>query len=119
MHPILERLQKVRPSGYGKFMACCPAHEDRSPSLSVRVEDNGKVLLHCFAGCPPEDVVEAVGMRMMDLAPRDFEPTANNANLSHERMVLLVAESNRAAGKILSKDDLERERIAYLKTRGA
>ena len=119
MHPILERLQKVKTSGHGKFMACCPAHEDRSPSLSIRVADDGRVLLHCFAGCSPEAVVEAVGMRMLDLAPNGFEPSAGNVNLSHERMVLLMAEASRAAGKELSKSDLERERIAYLKTRGS
>lgn len=45
------------------YMCCCPAHEDRNPSLSVRLEGE-RVLLHCFAGCEPDDVAEAVGMPM-------------------------------------------------------
>lgn len=40
----------------------CPAHDDRSPSLSVRERD-GKVLVHCHAGCPQTDVIEALRAR--------------------------------------------------------
>lgn len=44
----------------------CPAHDDRSPSLSVDLSDSG-VLLHCHAGCPTERVVDALNLRMSDL----------------------------------------------------
>ena len=43
--------------GYG--MACCPAHDDRKPSLSVR-EKNGRLRFRCFAGCPPAKVESAL-----------------------------------------------------------
>jgi putative DNA primase/helicase len=43
-------------------MACCPAHRDRKPSLSVR-EMNGRVRFHCFAGCPPAKVESALRSR--------------------------------------------------------
>ena len=50
-----------------KAMCFCPAHEDRSnPSLSIKAE-NGRLLLHCFAGCRPEDIVSKFGLRMQDL----------------------------------------------------
>jgi putative DNA primase/helicase len=39
-------------------MAKCPAHPDRSPSLSILQGLNGRVLLRCFAGCKTEDVLE-------------------------------------------------------------
>ena len=48
-----------RKAGAG-WMARCPAHDDRRPSLSVRDADSGKVLVHCFAGCPQRDVVDAL-----------------------------------------------------------
>jgi len=48
-------------------MARCPAHGDKSPSLSVSVGNGGRVLLHCHAGCKPEDVVRAMGLKMQDL----------------------------------------------------
>jgi hypothetical protein len=44
----------ARPSGEN-FMACCPGHEDRHPSLSIRQLSDGFVLLHCFAGCSTRD----------------------------------------------------------------
>ncbi len=55
-------------SGSG-WMARCPAHDDREPSLSIRSGNHGRVLLHCHAGCSPEQVVKAAGLRMSDLFP--------------------------------------------------
>ncbi|MCX6620619.1 MAG: CHC2 zinc finger domain-containing protein [Acidobacteria bacterium] len=49
---------RARPSGKG-WMACCPAHEDRNPSLHI-CEHEGKVLVKCFAGCDQADVVAAL-----------------------------------------------------------
>lgn len=44
------------------WMAKCPAHNDRNPSLCIRDAD-GKVLLHCHAGCSQTDVIEALTAR--------------------------------------------------------
>lgn len=41
------------------WIARCPAHQDRTPSLSLRDED-GKVLVHCHAGCPQVAVLDAL-----------------------------------------------------------
>jgi phage/plasmid primase-like uncharacterized protein len=38
-------------------MCRCPAHEDATPSLSVTSSREGRVLLHCFAGCAGRDVI--------------------------------------------------------------
>lgn len=62
---LLSRLQRVR-GRHPHFMARCPAHEDRSPSLSVTVAGD-KILVHCFAGCPPLEIVQALGIRLSDL----------------------------------------------------
>ena len=44
----------------GSWGVCrCPAHDDRSPSLSVR-QTRDVVLVHCFAGCPQDRVIEAL-----------------------------------------------------------
>ena len=50
-----------RRSGSG-WMAPCPAHEDRNPSLGIR-EVDGKILLHCYAGCTQSDVIQALKAR--------------------------------------------------------
>lgn len=56
---VLTRLRRVR--GYrGGWTACCPAHDDKDPSLSIRFI-NGRVLLHCFAGCTVDQIVWALG----------------------------------------------------------
>ena len=62
---FLERLNCVRPNGKG-WVARCPAHEDRSPSLSVDERD-GKILLHCHAGCTIEAICAALGIGMREL----------------------------------------------------
>ena len=62
---FLSHLEKVRPIR-GGWMARCPAHEDRSPSLSI-TEGEGKTLLHCHAGCAPEAIAKAMGLSMTDL----------------------------------------------------
>jgi len=48
-------------------MAHCPAHEDKNRSLSITEGDDGKVLLHCHAGCSTEEIVRAMGLTMSDL----------------------------------------------------
>lgn len=48
---ILAQLRGVRRSA-GGWTACCPAHADGSPSLSIGVGEDGRLLLHCFSGCP-------------------------------------------------------------------
>ena len=44
----------------GCWMARCPAHDDREPSLSISVGDKGKMLIHCFAGCGQGTVIAAL-----------------------------------------------------------
>jgi len=50
---------RSRPSS-GGWLAVCPAHDDRSPSLSLSNGQNGKLLYNCFAGCASEDVRRAL-----------------------------------------------------------
>jgi DNA primase len=66
---LVSRLQKVRSTGPYKWMACCPAHPDKTASLSVKCCDDGRVLLHCFAGCQPDDILGAVGLEFSHLFP--------------------------------------------------
>lgn len=66
---VLSKLDKVKPNGKGRWMACCPAHDDRSPSLSIEEAADGKVLLHCFVGCTTDDVLRASGLPWASLFP--------------------------------------------------
>jgi len=67
---LLDRLSHVRKTGPDRWVARCPAHDDRSPSLSVAFRpETGQTLIHCFAGCPTEDVLTAVGLTWQDVLP--------------------------------------------------
>lgn len=66
---ILDRLQGVKQAGSGQWIACCPAHEDHKPSLSIGIGEEGQILLHCHAGCKIEDICEALGIKQTDLFP--------------------------------------------------
>ena len=52
---LLSCLDKVQRIGQDRWKACCPSHDDMSPSLAIK-NDEGCLLLHCFAGCETEDV---------------------------------------------------------------
>jgi len=77
---VLGRLAGVRQNAPGRWIARCPSHEDRSPSLSVRELEDGRVLLHDFAGCGVEDVLGALGLTLADLFE---EPLAHSLPRTH------------------------------------
>lgn len=64
---FLQRLKGVSEAGAGKWVACCPAHEDSNPSMSVTTGNNGGILVHCHAGCSAEAIVKAMGLKLRDL----------------------------------------------------
>jgi len=66
---LLDRLERVRQTGPDRWLARCPAHPDKSPSLSICETDRGMTLIHCFAGCEPGHVLAAIGLPMSDLFP--------------------------------------------------
>jgi hypothetical protein len=123
---LLTRLDRVRKTGRG-WTAKCPAHEDRTASLSVTAGDDGRVLLHCFAGCSATDVVTSAGLSIGELFVR--RPTsemtfAERASLREQgrqaqwkaalnvlgfeaKIVQIVARDVRA-GRTLSNEDTQR-----------
>jgi hypothetical protein len=62
---IASKLNKAKRTGNG-WMACCPAHEDGTPSLSINDGEKGPVF-KCHAGCSQESVltaIEALGVQI-------------------------------------------------------
>ncbi|BCX88502.1 putative DNA primase/helicase [Methylomarinovum tepidoasis] len=122
---ILPRLEKARRSKNG-WIARCPAHLDKTPSLGVRELDDGRVLIHCFSGCDAADVVAAVGLTLADLFPprppgpeRQFAPSSNPAFspfdvlrlIQHEIHIVLAAACTALNGE-LTREDIERLQTA-------
>lgn len=73
MIDVIDRLDGVRPHGPSHWVARCPAHADKSPSLSVTQTPDGLWLLHCFAGCEVAAIISALGLSFDDLFPDRVE----------------------------------------------
>lgn len=71
---ILQRLDGVKRVNDSQCMARCPAHDDKNASLAVS-QSNGKVLLHCLAGCDTAAIVSALKLEMSDLFPEQKQPS--------------------------------------------
>jgi hypothetical protein len=105
---LLDRLERVKQTGPGRWVARCPAHEDRSPSLSIRELGDGRVLVHDFGGCETRDVLAAVGSTLAELyeAPlgQHFPPSHSGVS-AHDRLEVICHEVLVAA---LIVDDIVR-----------
>lgn len=65
---FLSYLKNVKRVRENEYMALCPAHNDKKPSLSVGLSENkNQILLHCYAGCSADDVLNTVGLKKKDL----------------------------------------------------
>ena len=73
----------------------CPAHDDRTPSLSVHKGDKGAVM-RCHAGCATEDVVQALGLTMTDLFDEQYPDTPGSSQKRTEFLVSLAGVKGRA-----------------------
>lgn len=118
-HPIdllLPRLDKVKAIGAGKWTACCPAHNDRDPSLSIRETEDGTVLVHCWAGCTATDITAALGLTLRDLFPSKGERSEprgpSKVARQFEAVIISIAVAQMQQGKKLSQDDLDRLELA-------
>ena len=113
---LVNRLDHVRQVGPGKWISRCPAHDDRSPSLSIRELEDGRTLVHCFGGCGAIDVLDAVGLDYSALFPPDgkeFAPIYRNApRETVDELVIAIGKHDIAQGKRLSAADKERYREA-------
>lgn len=75
---------------------CCPAHEDHTPSLTGDLGDDGRILVHCHAGCTQEAVLSALGVDAADLyPPKPERPPARRIQCTypyHDATGALVGE---------------------------
>lgn len=120
---LLARLDRVKKTGQGRWIARCPAHEDRGPSLSIRELPDGRILVHDFAGCDVHSVVAAVGLTLGDLFPDEPIQSAERlrgpfsamdalACLAAESRIIAFAASDIVEGKPLTAEDADRVAVA-------
>ena len=68
------------------WSACCPAHEDRRPSLSISEGDDGRALVRCHAGCTADAVCGALGLQARDLMPDAVDVDTTKRRPSNRRV---------------------------------
>lgn len=114
---IISRLEKVRRTRAHNWIAACPAHQDKSPSLTLHAADDGRILVRCWAGCSFEEIVSGVGLGYEPWFPPkqadDFKkavrkpyPAADVLEaIAGEAMVVAVTIAGIANGTKLTPED--------------
>lgn len=120
---ILRQLQQVRRTNKDQWLACCPAHDDKNPSLAIRHLQDGRVLMHCFSGCDVNNIVNALGLEMDSLFPKKNSRISSSernpfpANqalkaLAFESLIVLIAGKAIQTGYPLPEEDFSRLLLA-------
>ena len=128
---LFAHLDKVKRTGAGTWTACCPAHDDRGPSLAVRELDDGRILLHCFSGCTVHEVLAAVDLDISDLFParaldhpakperRPFPAADVLRAIAFEALVVCASAVAVLEGKPFNQQDRERLILAASRIQAA
>ncbi len=96
LEEVLGQLTNVTEEG-DEYRAICPAHNDHNPSLSIRLSGN-RILIHCFAGCSTESILQAIGLEMRKLFERD-DPDAELAKKERDRITWDIKDE---VGKVVA-----------------
>lgn len=119
LESVLERLQerglKTKRVG-GQWEGQCPAHEDRSPSLSIGEGNDSKVLLHCQAGCTLDQIVGALGITLRDLFPPNGKKATGDPIVAtydyHDEQGTQVFQVVKKTGKQFLQRDAQTGKVA-------
>jgi hypothetical protein len=129
INDFLSYFEKSYRSGKDEYQCLCPAHQDKTASLSIKNLPDERILIHCFAGCAANDILEAVGLTFDDIVPKrlgDFKPVSKPFNpyavlkaISNETLLVALAGLEVANGKTLPQEDKDRLMIAVNRLREA
>jgi hypothetical protein len=108
---LLSRLDNVRQTAPCRWVARCPAHDDRSPSLSVRELDDGRVLLHDFGGCETEAVLAAIGLTLGDLFARPLGEFSASRTAMPARDLLVMLDHEVIVAVLILNDVVQRRAV--------
>ena len=85
MSTLADLIRELRAKREGdSWRARCPAHDDRNPSLNIR-DSNGKILVHCHAGCDQRDVINALKDRGLWGASRGEKNASSRRTITRTR----------------------------------
>lgn len=127
---LLSRLENVRRTGKDRWMARCPAHEDKRASLAITELSDGRILCHCFALCDIQSILSAVGLEFDALYPeraidthgkqerRPFPASDVLRAIAFEAQIVSLAALDMAHGRALSDEARKRLLLANQRIAG-
>ncbi|MBB4134647.1 AAA family ATPase [Gordonia humi] len=89
--------------------AQCPAHDDKTPSLSIRRADD-RALITCHAGCTPKSIMDAVGLTIVDLFDREATYDYRDVQVHRKADKSFPQTGNTKSTRMFRQDELERHR---------
>jgi len=115
---LISKLDKVKQTGPGRWVACCPAREDKHPSMTIRELDDGRILIHDFGGSTVNEILDAIGMDISDLFPprqtygkperRPFPAADVLRAIGFESLVVCAAAATMMSGEAFTQVDRDR-----------
>ena len=111
---IIERTEAKLSSGKGQYSGLCPAHHDKSPSLSISIEQ-GQILLFCHAGCDTNKILRELGITMQDLF--ECSSVGNPALQYEDEKKLKYEKAGSRAKEILDQSTEATDDHPYLLTK--
>ena len=127
---FVNKLQKVQSRGRDSYVACCPAHDDKNPSLKLDLKGE-KILIKCWSGCSTEDILGAVGMHFDDIFPdrpiyqrsSGKQPALSSADalriIKYEAMIIWMYGQDLRNKKTPTDEDHNRFTVAITRVKDA
>ena len=120
---VLNKLERVKKISPDEWVASSPTRSDRTPSLYIKENPNGQILLHDFGGSSAEEICGAIGVDMEDLFPDSANRLTKNpryrfnahnvlASMRNEVLIVSLCAIDIVAGKTITEEDKERVLLA-------
>lgn len=119
---LISKLDKVKQTGPSRWIACCPARDDKHPSMTIRELDDGRVLIHDFGGSTVKEILDAIGLDISDLFPprqiygkperRPFPAADVLRAIGYESLVVCAAAVTMLSGEPFTQVDRDRLIVA-------
>lgn len=125
---ILSRLNHVRRTGENDWRCQCPCDHRSHSQMTIKELPDGRILIHCFAGHSPTEIMDAIDMRLSDLFEEAIEDRIRPLYMARKEkkryqekedrigrceLRLDLAKSMRDKGIKLTDEDMRVERYAY------
>lgn len=98
---LLNRMDCLRPSGEHRWRCRCPVHGGNGrDSLSIKYCDDGRILIHCFSGCEPLEILQVCGLQLSDIMPERLTHHASPAEKKKWRQSATMSDWEKARSTI-------------------